>query len=82
MDTSASRGLFRGSELPRLLALAAMMVVGWGLVWQYVHQKPKPVEPPARVEPKPEPVVPDRAPEFETVTDRTAMGFRDNAAYR
>jgi hypothetical protein len=81
VDPSECRGLFRGSELPRLLALAAIMVVGWGLVWQSLHQKPEPVEPPVRVEPKHEPVVPDSAPEFESVTDRTAMGFRDNAAY-
>lgn len=83
MDRRASRGLFRGSEIPFLLALAAIMVVGWGLVWQYLHQKPEPVEAhPARVDAHPEPVVPDGSPEFETVTDRTAMGFRDNAAYR
>ena len=30
----------------------------------------------------PEPIVADRSVEFETVTDRTAVGFRDNAAYQ
>ena len=29
----------------------------------------------------PEPIVADRSIEFETVTDRTPVGFRDNAAY-
>ena len=28
-------GFFHGSELPRLLVLAVVMVVGWGLVWQF-----------------------------------------------
>ena len=57
------------------------MVVGWGLVWQFVQQRPQPAEPEPRVEAKPEPIEPDRAVEFETVTDRTPMSFRDNAAY-
>ena len=30
---------------------------------------------------KPEPIVADRSIEFETVTDRTPVEFRDNAAY-
>jgi hypothetical protein len=77
----SSGRLFRGSELPRLLILAAIMVVGWGLVWQFAQQQPQPVEPVPQVEAKPEPVVPDRSIEFETVTDRTPMSFRDNAAY-
>jgi hypothetical protein len=81
VEPSPSRGLFRGSELPRLLMLGAVMVVGWGLVWRFARQPPQPVEPVARAEPKPEPVVADRADEFETVADRTPMSFRDNAAY-
>ena len=81
MEPSPSRRLFRGSELPRLLMLGAVMVVGWGLVWRFANQRPQPAEPVARAEPKPEPVVHDRADEFETVTDRTPMSFRDNAAY-
>ena len=79
MDSSGR--LFRGSELPRLLILAAVMVVGWGLVWQFAQQKPPPVEPVPRAETSPEPVVPDRSEVFETVADRTPMSFRDNAAY-
>jgi len=57
------------------------MVVGWDLVWRFASQLPQPAEPVARAEPKPEPVVADHADEFETVTDRTPMSFRDNAAY-
>ena len=81
MDPSPSRRFFRGSELPRLLILAAIMVVGWGLVWQFAHQMPQPAEPPVTAAPRPEPVVPDKDVAFETVTDRTPMSFRDNAAY-
>jgi len=81
VDPSPSRRFFRGSELPRLLMLGVVMVVGWGLVWRFANQRPQPVEPVPKAESKPEPVVPDRADEFETVTDRTPMSFRDNAAY-
>ncbi len=81
MEPSPSREYFRGSELPRLLMLGAVMVLGWGLVWRFASQPPHPAEPVARAEPKPEPVVADHAVEFETVTDRTPMSFRDSAAY-
>jgi len=72
---------FRGSELPRLLILAAIMVGGWVLAWNYLQKRPEPAEPPPLVAGKPEPVVPDRSPEFESVTDRTPISLRDNAAY-
>ena len=81
MQPSSSRGYFHGSELPRLLMLGAVMVLGWGLVWRFANQRPQPAEPVARADPQPEPVVADHADEFETVTDRTPMSFRDNAAY-
>jgi hypothetical protein len=84
MSPVASTGrLFRGSELPRLLVLTAIMVVGWGLVWQFARHQTDPVDDrlPARAVPHPEPVVPDRDVSFESVTDRTPMSFRDNAAY-
>jgi hypothetical protein len=64
-----------------LLLLGAVMVLGWGLVWRFANQRPQPIEPIAKAVPRPEPVVADRAEEFETVTDRTPMSFRDNAAY-
>jgi hypothetical protein len=71
---------FRGSELPRLSILAAIMVGGWVLAWQYIQQRPEPAEAPLVVSGQPEPVVPDRSPEFEGVTDRTPISLRDNAA--
>ncbi len=72
---------FRGSELPRLALLAALMLAGWAAVWHFAQKKPVVQEPPLRVAPSPPPVEPDSAIEFETVTDRTPMSFRDNAAY-
>jgi len=63
------------------LILAAVMIGGWVLAWNYLQKRPEPAEPPLTVAGKPEPVVPDRSPEFESVTDRTPMSLRDNAAY-
>jgi hypothetical protein len=77
----SSGRFFRGSELPRLLILAAIMVMGWGLFWHFLQQRPQPADPAPKAVARPEPVVPDRSIEFETVTDRTPMSFRDNAAY-
>ncbi len=72
---------FRGSELPRLLVLVAVLVVGVGWFWRYARRGPNPVRPPVVVDEHPKPVEPDRSVEFETVTDRTPMALRDNAAY-
>jgi hypothetical protein len=57
------------------------MVAGWALVWQFAKKRPQPAEPDLVATEKPEPIVADRSMEFETVTDRTAVGFRDDAAY-
>jgi hypothetical protein len=72
---------FRGSELPRLLVLVAFLVVGLGVSWQFARRRPAPAQPPVVVEDHPKPVVPDRSVAFESVTDRTPMTLRDNAAY-
>jgi hypothetical protein len=74
-------GFFQGSELPRLLVLALVMVAGWALVWHFAGMRPQAAEPPPIAVDKPEPIVADRSVEFETVTDRTPIGFRDDAAY-
>jgi hypothetical protein len=75
------RTFFRGSELPRLLMLIAVLMIGFGLFWKFSRQHPRPVVPPMRVEGHPKPVEPDRSEAFETVTDRTPMSLRDSAAY-
>jgi hypothetical protein len=72
---------FKGSELPRLAILAAIMFAGWVGFWYYAQKQPKLPEPPLRAEEHPKPIVADRSIAFETVTDRTPMSFRDNAAF-
>lgn len=73
---------FHGSELPRLVLLAALTIAGWGAFWYFAHRRPAlPVEPPLRAGAPAPPVQPDTSEVFETVTDRTTMSFRDNAAY-
>ena len=73
---------FRGSELPRLALLAALALAGWTAVWYFANHRPgPPPEPPLRAEAHPQAIEPDRSEVFETVTDRSAMSFRDNAAY-
>ncbi|MHB1560846.1 MAG: hypothetical protein ACYC61_25615 [Isosphaeraceae bacterium] len=73
---------FRGSELLRLLVLVAILIAGVALAVVFVRNRTAPAEPPLVVKGQPAPIVPDRSEEFESVTDRTPMGFRDNAAYR
>jgi hypothetical protein len=84
-DDPGSSGFFKGAELSRLLILLAIVVTGWALVWKYIYFKQQP--PP---DPDPTPaahraaqarVEPDKAPEFESVTDWTPIGLRDMAAY-
>jgi hypothetical protein len=72
---------FHGSELSRLLIFSVIMIGGWAGVWLYAQQPTPPAEAPITASERPEPVVADRSEEFETVTDRTPMSFRDNAAY-
>jgi hypothetical protein len=81
MDVDERRGLFRGSELPRFLALLAIALVGWVVVWKLAPFRAAPAPPQERVAGTPPPIVPDAGPAFESVTDRTAIGFRDTAAY-
>ena len=58
------------------------MVAGWFLVWKYLHpRRQPPAEPEPAVHAAPAKIEPDRSPAFETVTDKTAIGFRDMAAY-
>ncbi|MFO0951753.1 MAG: hypothetical protein U0835_11510 [Isosphaeraceae bacterium] len=78
----ADRGIFQGSELPRLLLFLAIAVGGWAFVWNYLQKSEKPDEEPLVVTDAPPPKVePDRSPEFETVQDKTPLSFRDTAAY-
>jgi hypothetical protein len=76
-----SSPFFRGSELPRLVILTGITLLGWALFWNFTQKRPAPIEAPLTVTGEPEPIVPDKAVEFESVTDRTPLSFRDNAAY-
>jgi hypothetical protein len=67
--------------LPRMLVLVAVLVVGLWWFWRNAHRGQIPVQPPVVVGERPNPVEPDRSVEFESVTDRTPMTLRDNAAY-
>ena len=78
----ARPSFFRGSGVAAPAGPGRLMVAGWaaGLA---VLGGARPGRPSRRSwsTDNPEPVVPDRSIEFESVTDRTPMSFRDNAAY-
>jgi hypothetical protein len=57
------------------------MIVGWVLAWSYFQNLNQAAEQELVAKGRPEPVVADQSIEFETVTDRTPIEFRDNAAY-
>jgi hypothetical protein len=74
------KALFRGSEYPKLLVLAATLLIGWPMVVYYgfYSKTPeKPVVPPIASQPKLPP--PDSAPAFAGVIDKEPRGFRDDA---
>ncbi len=72
---------FKGSELPRVVILAALMVAGWVGFWYFAQKQPKLPEPPLKAAEHPEPIVADDSIAFESVKDRTTMSLRDNAAF-
>jgi hypothetical protein len=57
------------------------MIAGWGLFVRYANRPPAPLEQPLTAGQNLEPIVADHSVEFESVTDRTPVEFRDNAAY-
>lgn len=81
MDRPGS--MFRGTELPRLLVLLAITIVGVVFLWRYIYlKKAGPLgAPPLLAGEAAEPIKPDNSPEFEGVTDKTPVGLRDTAAF-
>lgn len=80
-DTTRKPSFFRGSEFSRLLVLAGIMIVGWGILWFRARNMPILVAPPEQVKtltPLPQP---DTSPPFQGLQDRSPMNARDNAAY-
>jgi hypothetical protein len=71
-------------ELPKLLVLLVIMIVGWVLLWRYVYHKDAGAvaKPNVVVDRQPPPpIVPDRSIGFESVVDKQPVGLRDMAAY-
>jgi hypothetical protein len=82
MDHHEPGRMFRGSELRSLLVLLAIALGGWAAVWYYfAYDRGDAPEPEVVVSGTPTPIEPDRSAEFETVTDKTPLSFRDTAAY-
>jgi hypothetical protein len=72
--------IFRGAELPRLLVLAAVMVVGWGIVFTSCSPKAEPSRPGGGAGMPPLPPA-DDAPIFASIIDKTPITLGDMAAY-
>jgi hypothetical protein len=74
--------LFRGSELPRLLFLLAIVIAGWSsfIVYSRSEERPQPkptIIPAAKITP----VVPDNGVEFQAIRDKAPILPRETAAY-
>ena len=75
--------LFRGSELPRLLVLLAVLAVGAPLTYYQMsraHRQParRPTATAAEIPPLPQA---ERSKVFAAVEDKTQLNWRENAAY-
>ena len=75
------QGFFRGRELSRFLILLTIAIVGWGVLYHYATRTSEPPEPEFVNPDKPPSITPDTSLEFESVTDKSVIGFRDMAAY-
>jgi hypothetical protein len=74
--------MFRGSELPRLLFLVAIVLAGWPLIVLFARPRADD-KPPPRPLPAAEirPVVPDDGIEFQALVDKKPIQARESAAY-
>ena len=73
-------GLFRGSEFPRLLLLASILVVGWAAFYVW-HNRNEERLPPREVQENPLPQPEDRV-EFHGIVDKRPLIPRECAAYK
>lgn len=74
--------LFRGSELPRLLFLVAIVLAGWPMCLMFAHSdEPEKPAPPAIPVAKITPVEPLQGIEFQAIEDRKEILPRETAAY-
>ena len=80
--TRRPRGLFRGTEFPRLLFLVAIVVVGWPMVVLFARPGAEPVPPPPLKAASSLPaVVPDTGVEFSAIQDKQSISIKESAAY-
>lgn len=74
--------LFRGSELPRLLFLVAIVLAGWPMFVIFARpQAPEPTPPPTVPVSQLKPVVADEGIEFQAIIDKAPVQTRESAAY-
>jgi len=75
--------LFRGSEFPRLLLLAAIALAGWPMVLLFAqgNKDSKPAAAPPLRASTLSPVEADSGIEFQALVDKVPMQGRENAAY-
>lgn len=75
------RSFFRGTEFPRLVILALVMIGGWIVVY-VLYTLPQPPRPqPLTVAQMPPLPPPAAGPEFQGIQDRRPLSLRDSAAY-
>jgi hypothetical protein len=80
--TRGRSSLFRGSELPRLLFLAAIVLAGWPVFLLFAHSRPDDRPPtPALAADRITPVVADDGVEFQALVDKMPIQLRESAAY-
>jgi hypothetical protein len=73
--------IFRGSELPRLLLLAGIVVAGWPMILLFSHsQEDEPPPPPSVAVDKITKIVPDESVEFQAIVDKDFVLPRRRAA--
>ena len=74
--------LFRGAELPRLVILAGIALVGWPMVLLFARSPaPAEVPVPPLLAAQVTPVVADPGVEFQALVDKAPMQIREDAAY-
>ena len=74
--------MFRGSEFPRLLLLAGIVLAGWPMVLLFAHpQEGDPPPPPSVPVERITKVVPDESVEFQAIQDKDFVLPRESAAY-
>jgi hypothetical protein len=74
-------GLFRGTELPRLLILLGLLLVGWPLACYYAGRPSAPEPRPAPIAEQPPLPPADESPAFAGLLDKTTLTVRDTPAY-